>query len=45
MLMATLPTPVVVTVPLLTMSSPWMPCSAVAPAVPVDSAPLLVIGL
>ena len=33
MLMATLPAPVAVTVPLLTMSSPWMPCSAAVPAV------------
>ena len=44
MLMPTLPAPVVVIVPLLTMSSPSMPAIAVVPALPVDSAPLLVIG-
>jgi hypothetical protein len=45
MLRPTLPAPVVVTVPLFTMSSPWMPAISVAPAVPLDSVPLLVIGL
>jgi len=45
MLMPALPAPVVVTVPLLTMSSPSMPRSAVVPTVLVDSVPLLVIGL
>ena len=41
----TLPAPVTVTVPLFTMSSPWVPDSTTAPAVLLDSAALLVIGL